>query len=502
MAKRTSLLELHPRVREFLSMPRRMLIHGEWVESTTGKSFETVNPATGKVLTTVAEANEEDVNQAVQAARTAFDNGPWRTMKPSARSRLLRKLGQLIEDHVEELTQLEVLDNGMVYKFARRLILNASERFYQYAGWATQIEGTTKTVSSRGNHFTFTRREPLGVCGQITPWNIPMSAAALKIAAPLASGNTVVLKPAEQTPLTALYLGELIEEAGFPPGVVNIVPGFGPTAGAALAKHPDVDKLSFTGSTEVGKMIMKSGAHTVKHVSLELGGKSPNIIFADANLQKAIRGAISGYIANTGQVCIAGSRLFVEKKVYEQVVYGLIEGTKTIQLGNGLDPNAHIGPLVSKEQLETVLGYIQSGIDEGAELLLGGTRAEGGDLADGYFVNPTIFGNVSDDMTIAREEIFGPVICVIPFEDINEVIERANDTHYGLVAGVWTQDMAKVHRMIEELQAGTVWVNTYGNLDNVMPFGGYKQSGLGRENGRDVIDLYTQEKSAWINWDS
>lgn len=493
-----NVMTLHPRVQHFLSQPRKMLIDGKWVTSTSGKSFETINPATGEVLTTVAEAEREDVNKAVKAARAAFDNGPWRKMKPIERSKLLNRLAELIEEHVEELTQLEVLDNGMTYKFAKRLILNASERFYHYAGWATKIEGTTKNISS-SKYFTFTKREPLGVCGQITPWNIPLSAAALKIAAPLASGNTVVLKPAEQTPLTALYLGELIEEAGFPPGVVNIVPGFGPTAGAVITEHPDVDKLSFTGSTEVGKMIMKSGADLVKYVSLELGGKSPNIIFADANIERAVQGAISGYIANSGQVCIAGSRLFVENKVYDEVVSALIEGSKRIQLGHGLDPNAQIGPLVSEEQLNTVLNYIQSGIDEGAELLLGGTRAEEESLKNGYFVKPTIFGNVTDDMTIVKEEIFGPVICVMPFEDMDEVIARANATDYGLVAGVWTSDMAKAHRMIDELQAGTVWVNTYGNLSNLMPFGGYKQSGIGRENDRDVIDLYTQEKSVWIN---
>lgn len=494
-------IALHPRVQQFLSEPRKMLINGEWVESASGNFFETINPATGETLTTVAEADREDVDKAVKAAREAFEHGPWRRMKPMERSKLLNKLSRLIEEHAEALAQLEVLDNGMTHKFAKRLILNASERFYQYAGWATKIEGRTKQLASSSRMFAFTKREPLGVCGQITPWNIPLSAAALKIAAPLASGNTVVLKPAEQTPLTALYLGELIQEAGIPPGVVNIVPGFGPTAGAALAVHPDVDKLSFTGSTEVGKMIMKSGANTVKYVSLELGGKSPNIIFADADIEKAVRGAISGYIANSGQVCIAGSRLFVEKKVYDQVAAALIEGSRRIRLGHGLDPNAQIGPLVSEEQLNTVLRCIQSGIDKGAELLLGGKRAEEEPLKRGFFVKPTIFGNVADDMTIAKEEIFGPVICVMPFEDMDEVIERANATDYGLVAGVWTTDMGKVHRMIDELQSGTVWVNTYGNLSNSMPFGGYKQSGIGRENDRDAIDLYTQEKSVWINWE-
>lgn len=494
-------LTLLPRVERFLSEPRKLFINGEWVEAVSGKHFETRNPVNGEVLTTVAEADQTDIDRAVQAARKAFDEGPWKTMAPRKRSALLRKLGQLIEEHAEELTQLEVLDNGMIYRFAERLVLNSAQRFYNAAGWATKIEGSTKKVTAPGNYFTYTVREPLGVCGQITPWNIPLSAAALKLAAPLASGNTVVLKPAEQTPLTALYLGELIQEAGFPNGVVNIVPGFGPTAGAALTEHKDVDKLSFTGSTAIGKQIMKSGAETVKPVSLELGGKSPNIIFADANLEKAIRGALMGYIPNSGQVCIAGSRLFVEKTVYDEVVHGLIEGSKQLTLGNGLNLETRMGPLVSEEQLKTVMGYIEKGKEEGAELLLGGTKADEPELANGYFVKPTIFGNVTDEMSIVKEEIFGPVICVLPFEDIDEVIQRANDTDYGLVAGVWTSDLAKVHRMTNELQAGTVWVNTFGNLDNEMPFGGYKQSGIGRENGRDVIDLYTQEKSVWISWD-
>ena len=478
--------------------PIKMLIDGQWVEAASGKTFETLNPATGEVLARVAEGEAEDINRAVTAARKAFESGPWPKLTPSQRGRLLLKLADLIEQNTEELAQLETLDNGKPIRYSRGGdVPLTADHFRYFAGWATKLEGETIPVSIP-NMFTYTLREPLGVVGQIIPWNFPLQMAAWKLAPALACGNTVVLKPAEQTPLTALRLGELICEAGFPEGVVNIVPGFGETAGAALAAHMDVDKIAFTGSTEVGKKILHASEGNLKKVTLELGGKSPNIIFPDADLKFAVRGAMNAIFFNQGQVCTAGSRLFVHKTVYEQVISGLSDVASKMKLGAGMNAATEMGPLVSQEQLERVTGYIASGKSEGATVTTGGERA-GGELTNGYFVQPTIFDGVRDDMTIAREEIFGPVVVALPVEEVEEVAARANSSIYGLAAGVWTSDVKKVHRVAAALKAGVVWVNTYNQFDAAAPFGGYKQSGYGREMGHAVLDAYTQTKTVWIN---
>lgn len=482
----------------FLSQqPVKMLIGGQWVESASGKTFATINPATTEVLAQVAEGEREDINRAVAAARKAFESGPWPKMTPSQRGRLLWKLADLLEAHAEEFAALETLDNGKPIKYAKGGDVPLTvDHFRYFAGWASKLEGETIPVSIP-NMFTYTLREPLGVVGQIIPWNFPLQMASWKLAPALACGNTVVLKPAEQTPLTALRLGELICEAGFPDGVVNIVPGFGETAGAALAAHPDVDKIAFTGSTEVGRKIVQASAGNLKKVTLELGGKSPNIIFPDADLKYAVRGAMNAIFFNQGQVCTAGSRLFVHQSVYEQVVGGLAEYAQKMKIGAGIDPASDLGPLVSQEQLERVLGYVESGKHEGASVVTGGERVATQDLA-GYFMRPTVFDGVQDDMRIAREEIFGPVVVALPFENVEEVAARANASMYGLAAGVWTSDVKIAHKMASALKAGVVWVNTYNMFDAAAPFGGYKQSGYGREMGHAVLDAYTQTKTVWM----
>jgi len=487
-----------PHIAFLQQQPVKMLIGGQWVEATSGKTFETYNPSTGEVLARIAEGDAEDIKRAVAAARKAFESGPWPKLTPAQRGRLLWKLSDLIEQHAEELAQLETLDNGKPIKYSKAADIPLTvEHFRYFAGWATKIEGNTIPVSIP-NMFTYTLREPVGVVGQIIPWNFPIQMAAWKLAPALACGNTVILKPAEQTPLSALRLGELILEAGFPEGVVNIVPGFGETAGAALSAHPDVDKIAFTGSTEVGKKILQASVGNLKRVTLELGGKSPNIIFPDADLKYAIRGALTAIFFNQGQVCTAGSRMFVHKSVYDQVVDGLSNMAKGMKIGHGIDPSTDLGPLVSQEQLERVTGYIETGKREGARAATGGARAEGEHLT-GYFVQPTVFDDVKDEMTIAREEIFGPVVVALPFEDIEEVAARANKSIYGLAAGVWTSDVKKVHRMAAALKAGVVWANTYNQFDAAAPFGGYKQSGYGREMGHAVLDAYTQTKTVWVN---
>jgi acyl-CoA reductase-like NAD-dependent aldehyde dehydrogenase len=478
--------------------PIKMLIKGQWVEAASGKTFETFNPANGKVLAKVVEGGQEDINRAVIAARKAFEGGAWPRMSPSQRGRLLWKLADLIEQNADELALLETLDNGKPIKYARSIdVPQAADHFRYFAGWATKLEGNTIPVSIP-NMFTYTLREPLGVVGQIIPWNFPLQMAAWKLAPALACGNTVILKPAEQTPLTALRLGELICEAGFPRGVVNIVPGFGEIAGAALAAHPDVDKIAFTGSTEVGKKILHASIDTLKKVTLELGGKSPNIIFPDADMKYAIRGAMNAIFFNQGQVCTAGSRLFVHQSVYDRVVSELSEATNAMKLGAGIDPSTELGPLISQEQLERVTAYIELGKREGVTPTTGGERPDK-EQFPGYFMRPTVFSKVSDEMTIAREEIFGPVVVVMPFEDVEEVAIRANKSVYGLAAGVWTNDMKKVHEMAAALKSGVVWVNTYNMFDAAAPFGGYKQSGYGREMGHAALDAYTQSKTVWIN---
>ncbi|MBI4055221.1 MAG: aldehyde dehydrogenase family protein [Elusimicrobia bacterium] len=499
----TATFEMHPNLRKFLSaQPKRLWIGGKWVEARSGKSFETCNPATGDALARVAEADRADVEEAVRAARKATE-GPWSSLSPSERGKLLYRIAELLEKHAEELAQLESLDNGKTIREAQKGDLPlAVDLFRYYAGWPTKIHGETIPVSvpylPGARFFHYTVREPVGVVGAIIPWNFPLLMAAERIAPALACGNTVILKPAEQTPLSALRLGEILEEAGLPEGVCNILPGFGPTAGRALAEHPGVDKITFTGSTEVGREIVKASAGNLKRISLELGGKSPNIVFADADLELAVKGMFMGIFYNQGQCCSAGSRVFVEKSCFDALLEKMVERAKTVRQGPGLDPKTQMGPLVSQEQLDRVAGYVESGKKEGAQLLCGGVRGEGA-LSKGYFFKPTVFAGVRDEMRIAQEEIFGPVATVLPFESFEEVVQRANGTAYGLVAGVWTQDIKRALRLAQVLQAGTVWINCYHFVDAAAPWGGYKQSGYGREKGQYAIDLYTQIKSVWVD---
>jgi len=470
-----------------------MFINNQFVPAASGKTFPTYNPATGEVLAKVAEGGRADVDRAVKAARKAFDEGPWPDMLPAERASLLWKVADLIDQHHEELAELETLDNGKPLLFSRIVdVPTAAATFRYMAGWATKIEGNTIPISMPGaKYFAYTLREPVGVAAQIIPWNFPLIMAAWKLAPALAVGCTVVLKPAEQTPLTALRLGELLQEAGFPEGVVNIVPGFGETAGAALAAHPDVDKVAFTGSTEVGRLIVTAAAGSLKRVSLELGGKSPNVIFADADLECAIPGSANAIFFNQGQICTAGSRLFVHKSIFDKVVGGVAEATKHFRIGPGLDPSTTLGPLVSKEQLDRVCGYMDLGVKEGAKAATGGRKLGG----PGYFVEPTILVDVRPDMRVVREEIFGPVVTAIPFSDPNEIVKSANDTNYGLASAVWTRDVSTAHKVAAKLRAGTVWINCYNIFDPALPFGGYKQSGWGRESGHEALELYTQIKS-------
>ncbi len=484
---------LHRNVAEFLSKPRKMLVNGKWVDSVSGKTFETYNPATGEVLATVAEGDRADIEQAVKAARRAFESGKWPEMSPSKRGRLLWKLADLLEANLEEFAQLETLDNGKPLTIARVADVPLAIDMFRYmAGWATKVEGNTIPISSGGaKYFAYTLREPVGVVGQIIPWNFPLLMAAWKLAPALAVGCTVILKPAEQTPLTALRLGELAMEAGFPDGVFNVVPGFGETAGAALAAHPDVDKIAFTGSTEVGRLILQAAAGNLKKVSLELGGKSPNIIFPDADLSVAIPGSASGIFFNQGQCCCAGSRLFVHKSIFDEVVDGVAKVAKDFHVGPGFDAATNMGPLVSQEQLDRVCGYLDSGISEGAKAVVGGKKKSGA----GYFVEPTVLVDTKPDMKVIKEEIFGPVVAAIPFSDPEEVLPTANNSIYGLAAAVWTRDIGKAHRTAAKLRAGTVWINCYNVFDAALPFGGYKQSGWGREMGHDALELYTETKA-------
>ena len=487
-----SSIPLQHSVSSFIATNRKMLINGKWVEAASGKIFPSYNPATGEVLARVAEGDREDIDRAVKSARAAFEGGPWRKMTPSERGRAIWKLGDLVEKHLEEFAELEMLDNGKPLKVARVADVPLSADMFHYmAGWATKIEGNTIPISMPGKFLAYTLREPVGVIGQIIPWNFPLLMAAWKLAPALAAGCTVVLKPAEQTPLSALRLGELVQEAGIPDGVVNIVPGYGETAGAALAAHPDVDKVAFTGSTEVGKLIVHAAAGNLKKVSLELGGKSPNVVFADGDVDAAIKGASMAIFFNHGQCCCAGSRLYVEKKIFDRVVEGVSEQAERIKVGPGWEQSTDMGPLVSEEQLNRVCGYLDSGISEGAKAVVGGKRH--GD--EGYFVKPTVLVNTREDMRVIREEIFGPVVAAIPFADLEEVITRANSTVYGLAAGIWTSDISKAHCLAAELRAGTVWVNCYNVFDAAMPFGGYKQSGWGREMGHDVLEMYTEVKA-------
>jgi acyl-CoA reductase-like NAD-dependent aldehyde dehydrogenase len=493
--------KLTPAVQSFLSSgPKKLLIGGQWSESVSGETFATLNPATGEILGRVAAANKEDVDRAVAAARTAFVARSWQKMTPAERSRLIWKIADRIEERAEDFAQLETLDNGKPLTVARRDDVAATVRYFRYyAGWPTKIEGRTVPIS-KPDMLAYTLRQPVGVCAQIIPWNYPLMMAAWKLAPALAAGCTMVLKPAEQTPLSALLLGEVVLEAGVPEGVVNIVTGFGETAGAALAAHPDVDKIAFTGSTEVGKLIMQAvGQSNLKKVSLELGGKSPNIIFADADLEAAKQGAAEGIFYNMGQDCTAGSRVFVEQRIYDNVVEAIAQASKRLKIGAGMDAGTDIGPLVSQEQLERVLSYIEVGSREGARALTGGERATESELAKGFFVKPTVFDQAANQMRISQEEIFGPVVSVIPFKDVEDVIAQGNAVNYGLGAGIWTNNLQKAHRVAAALKAGSVWINTYGSVDPAMPFGGFKQSGIGREHGFSGIELYTELKSVYVN---
>jgi aldehyde dehydrogenase (NAD+) len=476
---------------------KRMLIDGKWVEAVSGKTFESRNPATGELLATVAEGDKADIDRAVAAARRAF-TGPWSKLKPYERQAILLKLADLVERDFEALSQLDTLDMGAPISRTlgnRRRVLGMLR---WYAGMATAIHGETIENSLPGEIFSYTLKEPIGVVGAIIPWNGPLGASVWKIGPALATGCTIVLKPAEEAPLTALRLGELVLEAGVPEGVVNIVPGYGETAGAALAGHPDVDKVAFTGSHLTGQQIVKASAGNLKRVSLELGGKSPDIVFADADLETAAPGAGMAVFANSGQICSAGTRLFVEQKIYDQFVERVASFGKGLRIGNGLDPETQIGPLVSEQQLERVTGYLSTGQREGAKAVAGGSRVTEGALAKGYFVPPTVFANVRDDMKIAQEEIFGPVISAIPFKDIDEVIGRANATPFGLGSGVWTRDVGKAHRLAKAIRAGSVWVNCYQAMDPAVPFGGYKMSGYGRESGLQQMEEYLNVKAVWI----
>jgi aldehyde dehydrogenase (NAD+) len=474
-----------------------LLIGGKWLDSVSGKTFETNNPATGQVICNVAEGDKADIDRAVKAARKAFEEGPWAKMPAAERGRLLNRLADLIENNKEELAALESLDNGKPYRDALNADLPLTIKCYRYyAGWADKNHG--KTIPVEGNYFCYTRHEPVGVVGQIIPWNFPLLMQAWKWGPALATGCTMVLKPAEQTPLTALRVAALAQDAGIPDGVINIVPGFGPTAGAALSSHTDVDKVAFTGEYTTGQIIMEAAAKSnLKRVTLELGGKSPNVVFADADLDAAIEGAYFGLFFNQGQCCCAGSRLFVEDKVYDQVVDKLVQRAKKQKVGDPFDADTTQGPQVSQEQFDRIMGYIDAGKKEGAKLLTGGKRCG----EKGFFIEPTVFTDVKDEMKIAKEEIFGPVMNILRFKDADEVIRRGNQTFYGLAAAVWTRDIKKAHRIANSLRAGTVWINCYDVFDAAAPFGGFKMSGIGRELGEYCLQNYTEVKTVYVNLD-
>jgi acyl-CoA reductase-like NAD-dependent aldehyde dehydrogenase len=480
--------------------PRKyqLFIDGKWVDAESGKTFTTPNPATGETLAEVAEADKADVDKAVTAARKAFE-GKWGKMSARDRGRLMYKLSQLIEERSPELAQLETADNGKPIRESQYVDLpQVVENFEYFAGYATKIEG--ETIPVPGQMFNYTLREPIGVCGQIIPWNFPLLMAAWKLAPALAAGNTIVLKPAEQTPVNAMELGKLIQEAGFPDGVVNILPGYGETAGAALASHPGIDKIAFTGSTEVGKIIAREAAQNLTKVSLELGGKAPNIVFADADIEQAVNGAMMGIFFNQGQVCCAGSRLFVAEEIKDEFLGRLKEKSQKIVVGNPMDAGTHMGPQVSEEQLNRIKGYMDIAREEGATVLTGGEPpALEGDFKNGYFFQPTIFGEVKNQMRVAQEEIFGPVTCAIAFEDEEDLLKQANETIYGLSAGIWTKDITRAHRFAKNVHAGTVWINTFNMFNAASPFGGFKQSGYGREMGKHALELYTHIKSVWVD---
>ena len=468
-------------------------IGGEWVPAQSGKTFETVNPATEEVIAQVAEGDKADVDLAVEAARNAFEQGEWAKMDARDRGRLMYKLAELLEENIDELAALETLDNGKPIRDSRNADLPLTiDCLRYYAGWADKIHG--QTIPVRGNYFTYTRREPVGVAGQIIPWNFPMLMVAWKWGPALAAGCTIVMKPAEQTPLTCLRMARLAQKAGFPDGVINVVPGYGPTAGAAIVKHPSVDKIAFTGSGEVAHIIMRDAAPSLKRITFELGGKSPNIVFADADLDAAVAGAHFGLYFNQGQCCCAGSRLFVQDKIYDKFIDRLSSINQERKIGDPLSMETEQGPQIDQTQFDKIMHYIEVGKKEGAECVTGGKRFG----TRGFYVEPTLFSGVTDDMTIAQEEIFGPVLSVLRFKDLDEIADRANKTSFGLAAAIWTKDIAKAHALAAKIRAGTVWINCYDVFDAGAPFGGFKMSGMGRELGERGLDAYTETKTVTV----
>ncbi len=485
----------HALVEGFLARTHMLFIDGQFVSPLSGETFDVINPATGEVFAKASAGGAADIDLAVKAARRAFDSGPWGTLNPAGRRNLMWKLSEALERNAEEIATLESLDNGMPITMARGMVAGGVECLRYNAGWAGKVNGETPAVSAP-NHHVYTLREPIGVVGAITPWNVPLIMEISKVASALAAGCTVVLKPAELTPLTAIRLAELIAEVGFPPGVVNVVTGFGDPAGKALALHPEVDKVSFTGSTVVGKSILSAAAGNLKRVSLELGGKSPVIVFPDADLERATAGAAEGIFRNAGQICVAGSRLYVHNKVFDRVVEGVVERAKTLKVGPGLQPDTQMGPLISQKQLDRVSGYVHSGLEQGAEVVVGGKRME----SKGYFMQPTVLAETNRDMRVVQEEIFGPVVCAMPIDDddLERIVRVANDTQYGLSSSIWTRDISLAHKLARRIKAGTVRINGGVGLDYAMPFGGYKQSGWGRENGREGVEAYTEVKTVSV----
>lgn len=481
---------------------KRLIIDGTYRDAISGRTFDSRNPANGELIATIPERSVEDVDLAVRAARHAFEEGPWGRMKPAERQRILLRFADLLETHDEDLARLDTLDMGMPLLRSLALVQRRAILMTRYyAGLATAIHGETVSNSMPGHFVSYTVREPVGVVGAIIPWNFPTAAAIWKIAPALATGCTVVLKPAEDASLSSLWLGQLLLEAGVPGGVVNVVTGYGETAGAALARHAGVDKIAFTGSSFTGQEIVRASAGNLKRVSLELGGKSPDIVFADANLDEAVPGVGMGVFANSGQICSAGTRLFVQESVYEEFVERIASYASGLRVGDGLDPETDVGPLVSKTQLARVSDYLQSGRDAGARIAAGGSQLIDGDFAKGYFIEPTVFGEVNDEMRIAREEIFGPVLSALSFKNPEELVKRANATNFGLASGVWTRDVSKAHALTRYIHAGTVWANCYGQMDADMPFGGYKMSGYGREGGIHHVDEFLNTKAVWIKTD-
>jgi len=475
---------------------KKLFINNEWRDASGGKTMEVTNPATEEVIATVASAEKGDVDAAVQAARAALA-GPWGSLSARERGRLVRRIGERLLERADEIARLETLHNGKPIFESRQIeIPAAAECFEYYGGWADKVMG--ETIPVKGNYLTYTLREPIGVVAAIVPWNFPLLLTAWKVAPALACGNTIVIKPASQTPLTAIALAEVAAEVGLPPGVLNVITGPGSSVGQAIVEHPGIDKIAFTGDTATGKSIMRSAADTLKKITLELGGKSPNIIFPDADLDAALRGATTGIFYGKGEVCAAGSRLLVDRSIKDQFMEKLAARTKKMVAGDPLDPKTRYGALASKKQLETVQRYVDTAKKEGAALVAGGARADIG-TGKGYFFQPTVFDKVTPEMTIAREEIFGPVLATIDFADLDEAIARANSTQYGLAAAVWTRDIKKAHYVARKLQAGTVWINTYNIYDTAAPFGGYKASGFGREMSAHALEHYTQVKSVWVD---